>query len=254
MSGQGCRTFESLGTGDFDKLFSFVLQGHAHITRLDVAFDDHTGLLDINQLDDDSRAGNVVSRFRTRGGTWETDSKTLGKSVTFGSQKSDIYIRIYDKAAERHCEDGTHWIRVEMQLRRDRALSFIGLDGTFGERFSGVLVNYVRFVEPLEGDSNKWRWPMKDYWSDFLGDAVKISLYVKPGMEYNIDHLDSYVFHQAGNAIDAAVQIYGIRGFLDRLKERHTLPNPKYKQLIAKLFHLGKTFDELPDDEEVPFY
>ena len=44
MSGQGCRTFETLGTGDYEKLFRLVKSGHGNITRLDVAYDDHTGV------------------------------------------------------------------------------------------------------------------------------------------------------------------------------------------------------------------
>ncbi len=257
MSGQGCRTYESLGSGDFERLFDFVLSGHGNITRLDVAYDDHSGLLDISQLEQDAKAGNIVSRFRKYGAEWERDRSGDGVTVKVGSQKSDIYLRIYDKAVERHCHPGTHWIRVELQLRRDRARKFIELDGDYGERFSGVLANYVRFVEPLEEDTNKWRWPMKAYWADFLGDAVRISLYEKPGMEYNIDHLENYVFRQAGNAIDAALQIFGIRCFLDKLKDRHTIPNPKYKQLVDKLFHLGQQFEDVPADRRFaddPFF
>ncbi len=51
MSGQGCRTFESFGSGDYDGLFCYVLENpeELHITRLDVAFDDHTGILDMER-------------------------------------------------------------------------------------------------------------------------------------------------------------------------------------------------------------
>ena len=255
MSGQGCRTFESLGSGDFEKLFDFVRKGHGKLNRLDIAFDDHSGLLDINQLWQDAQAGNVVSRFRNKGGHWSDDTKYDGRALTVehGSMKSQIFVRIYDKAAERHCSPDVHWVRVEMQLRKDRANKFIELDGSIGERFTGVMSNYIRYVEPLEGDSNKWRWPLKDYWADFLGDAVGISLYEKPGMEYNVDHLENFVFKQAGNAIDTAIQISGIDVFLRKLAERHTLPNPKYRNLLDKLFRIGKIFEELPDDAECPF-
>ncbi|MBE6533202.1 MAG: hypothetical protein E7676_06910 [Ruminococcaceae bacterium] len=48
MSGQGCRTFETYGTGDFESLFKLVQREHGkpkieqdvRLTRLDVAFDD----------------------------------------------------------------------------------------------------------------------------------------------------------------------------------------------------------------------
>lgn len=232
MSGQGCRTFESLGSGDYEKLFRFVLSGHGNITRLDVAYDDHSGILPIETICADSMRKEFVSRFRYVKVEWSDDGKAEGRCVYHGSEKSEIRFRIYDKAAERHCEAGTHWVRVESQLRRDRALKFIGLPGTIGEKFAGVLANYLLYVEPSETDSNKWRWSIKDYWAQLLNGAADISLYVKPGMEYNIDHLDRYVFKQAGNAIDAAIQLYGFDGFVHKLKERHTLPNPKYRQLV----------------------
>ena len=51
MSGQGCRAFEEYGSGDFIGLFQLFQQDDRfNITRLDVAFDDHTGILNIFQL------------------------------------------------------------------------------------------------------------------------------------------------------------------------------------------------------------
>jgi len=43
ISGQGCRVFETYGNGDWKKLFSRFLSDGYNITRLDVAYDDHTG-------------------------------------------------------------------------------------------------------------------------------------------------------------------------------------------------------------------
>ena len=232
MSGQGCRAFESFGNGDYERLFNFVTSGHGNITRLDIAFDDHTGVLDIEQVAQDTKKLNFVSRFRKVGIDWSFDGMTEGMSIYHGSMSSDIFFRIYDKAAERHCASGTHWIRIEAQIRRDRAKRFIELDGSIGERFAGVLVNYLLYVEPSDTDSNKWRWSLTDYWSDLVQDASKISLYVKPGIDYNLDRAERYVFKQAGNAIDAMIQIYGAGTFMEKLNERHTLPNPKYKQLV----------------------
>ena len=56
MSGQGCRAFESFGTGNYEALFQEVLDNPSemNLTRLDVAFDDHGGLLDIGQAAEDT--------------------------------------------------------------------------------------------------------------------------------------------------------------------------------------------------------
>lgn len=146
MSGQGCRTFESVGTGEFDRLFDFVRKGHGNITRLDVAYDDHTGLLPLDDIVEDTLQGRFVSRSRF----WDVNISSVGKSLYHGSPKSDIRIRIYDKAAERHCAEGEHWVRVELQLRDQRALRFISLDGDIGFNFAGVVCNYLRYVIPEE--------------------------------------------------------------------------------------------------------
>ena len=50
MSGQGCRTFETLGTGDWESSFELIKRGQEkkrmNISRLDIAYDDHEGIID----------------------------------------------------------------------------------------------------------------------------------------------------------------------------------------------------------------
>lgn len=228
LSGQGCRTFETLGNGDYESIFEAVKYDELNITRLDIAFDDHTGVLDLPVICEDTRRQEYVSKSQY----WEVTESSKGATVYHGSPQSDIRIRIYDKAAERNCPEGEHWIRVELQLRDKRARKFIGLPYDLGGNFAGVLLNYLRYVEPME-DSNRWRWPMKPYWGDMLCGAAAISLYEKPGMDYNLDRCERYVYKYAGNAIDALIQIYGVDKFLEELQRRGTYPNPKYDQLIA---------------------
>lgn len=232
MSGQGCRAFESVSTlpGKWEDLFAEITGRKLNITRLDVAYDDHEGLLDINEIIQDTRSRSYVSRTDA----WQITESNKGQSLMFGSPQSDILIRIYDKAAERNCELGTHWVRCEMQLRRQRAISFTNLDLPLGESYCGVMVNYLRFVDPDPNDSNKWRWPIKDYWGEFLCSAKAISIYESPGLEYNLDRCQRYVIHQAGNAIDAYLQIVGVDRFLDELQKRPTRRNPKYDRLVKE--------------------
>ena len=53
-------------------------------------------------------------------------------------------------------------------------------------------------------------------------------------MEYNLDRCERYVIGQAGNAIEAYINIRGVEGFLDTLKHRATQRNPKYDRLVAE--------------------
>ena len=118
MSGQGCRTFESLSNVGWDSLFKFIRENTLKITRLDVAFDDHTGLLNIRQIVNDTQCGMYISKSDY----WETVLSSKGSTVQIGSPQSKVLIRIYDKAAERGYSSDVHWVRVEIQLRDDRAV------------------------------------------------------------------------------------------------------------------------------------
>jgi len=233
MSGQGCRAFETFGTGDYQKLFDCVYMGDCNITRIDIAYDDHIGILDIKQILNDCLEENYVSKLTASDVHISKRKDNKGITVTHGSEQSNTLIRIYDKAAERHCESGTHWIRCEMQLRDDRAYEFIRkFNNNIGELYCGVLVNYLRYITPNMADSNKSRWEMAEYWANLLCGAHKISIYQKPGIDYNIDRCEHYVYQQSGNAIDALIQIYGPEVFLEKLKQRATMPNPKYDHLV----------------------
>lgn len=229
MMGQGCRAFETYGNGNYELLFEEVIsnKGDMKITRLDIAFDDHTGILDINELCDDTRTGSYIARANE----WKVTEGSKGSSIEIGSMKSEAFIRIYDKAAERGMTDGTHWVRCEMQLRRDRALSFVNLAGDIGPKYSGVLLNYLRYIEPGEADTNRWRSTMRPYWQSLVNDAEAISIYQKPGIEYNLARLENTVIKMYGNAIDTYRKIVGEHQFNQNLKHRNTAANPRYEEL-----------------------
>lgn len=234
MSGQGCRAFETLSIladqppEKWSRLFSFIQQWTLKITRLDVAYDDHSGVFDIGRVSQDTQCGLFVSRSDY----WECITSSKGTSIQIGSPQSKVLVRIYDKAAERG-KLGEHWNRVELQLRDDRAGQFSRIPLPIGEAFAGVLLNYLRYVVP-DTDSNKWRWPMTDYWYELVADAERISVYTAPGMKYNEERCKRYVVDQAGNAIDACIQMYGIESFEKMIAERGIARNPKYDMLVKQ--------------------
>ena len=232
MSGQGCRTFEEHGTGDFVALFALISSSEAyHISRLDVAFDDHTGILDMEQLFNDSEDKLYVSKSRTLRLEKTYKDNLCAITVYHGSKTSDILIRIYDKAAERGGLD-QHWVRVEMQFRNDRAAQFIQESAPIGEVFAGVLLNYLRYVDEDPLDNNRWRWPMKSYWQELIGGAEKIKLFITPGIEYNIARLDHFAFDMAGPTLRCALDLYGVPFVVNRILDIDISDNMKYQKLI----------------------
>ena len=231
MTGQGCRTFETLSTVGWECLFQFIRGNGLNITRMDVAYDDHTGILDINSIAFDTMKQNYISKSNW----YKVEISSEGISSYVGSPKSKVRVRMYDKAAERK-KFGEHWVRCELQLRDERAIKFNELNLPIGQAFTGVLLNYLRYVEP-SSDTNKWRWPMKAYWRNLVEDAERISIYQAPGMEYNEEAIKHYVVNQAGNAVDACIRMYGIESFQEMIANRDIARNPHYDQVVQKHFH-----------------
>lgn len=232
FSGQGCRSFETYSSLDWLSLFQILMEplNEFKITRVDLAFDDHTGILDIGRLLDDTDH----HHYRSRSRWWEVRYGSTGTTIYHGSPQSNIRCRIYDKAAERGLLDGTHWIRVEIMLRDENASGalreYLKLR-ELGLVFGGILSNSLVYCEP-SGDSNKSRWPVADYWAQLLQGAAAVHIAARPGTEYNIWRLASYLRDQAGGAIYTWTQIYGLDGLEGLLKERTSPLNPKHKRLI----------------------
>lgn len=270
MSGKGCRNFETMGNGEWEKLFALVCNEpeNIHLTRLDVAYDDKpisfeewqqlqpearalhtgTGLLDLKiiqrSVDDEAYVSRIrclhteTSYRRVLNKETGTSERRVGRTVYAGSPQSNMLIRIYDKAIEQETYPADfHWVRLEMQLRNENALGFVYAlaNDNIGTVFSGVLANYLRFVEPDPKDSNRSRWRTVDWWQEILGDVGRISIWITPGNDYTTLRLENFVTHNCGNAIQAYIDMMGIERFLRKLKEnRPPQMAEKYKVLLAQ--------------------
>lgn len=234
MSGTGCRAFETYSSLSWFELFTWVLDpiNECNVTHIDLAFDDHTGILNMDQLLDDTDDHN----YRKKGNWWKVEYGSQGSTIYHGSPQSDIRCRIYDKAAERGFLDGSHWIRVELVLRNanaQNAISEILSRHSVGVVFSGVLRNYLCYLVP-SSDSNRSRWEIASYWLDLLGSIEPISLWHDPGLEYNIFNLQRYLVDQAGGAFITWAKIAGLDALEDLLKKRNKRLNPKHLLLISQ--------------------
>jgi hypothetical protein len=87
MSGSGCRAFETYSTIDWKELMDLLFYNadDYNVTRLDMAFDDHTGILDIDELRDDTDEHLYVSRSRT----WKVEYGSAGTTIYHGSPTSN---------------------------------------------------------------------------------------------------------------------------------------------------------------------
>jgi DNA relaxase NicK len=234
FSGQGCRAFDECFPTTWLELFKIISHYKWNITRLDVAYDDFVMILDIDNITKQIENQKYISVMDS----WKCIVSDKGKTAELGSPSSEIMFRIYDKARERNREDEGHWIRWEMQLRRERAQGFVKmlLEGhEIGALFSGILNKYVRFVHPSKTDSNKQRWKTQQWWSKFVNTTEQISLWKTCCTNYNLKKVENFVYKQCGNGINTLIEIVGKEQFYkDLIKNKPLKINEKYHSLIAE--------------------
>jgi phage replication initiation protein len=244
MTGKGCRAFESYGHGCYESLFKVILNpsNDINVTRLDIAFDDHDGLLDLKKLVTDTILQNYTAEYRKHKIIQGSD----GTSIEHGKRISPTMIRIYDKAAERGYDSDKHWVRIELQLKRERAKAFIERfmddDTSISRTFRGTVFNYLRYTVPSKTDTNKRRWKTAKYWQKFIDGAEKVTLWKKPGVEYNLSNLERFAINQAGGAIKTLIRINGLVPYLQSIFAKE-YQNPKYERLISQYGEAGNVDD-----------
>lgn len=254
LSGQGCRQVEESLNGDWLTLFKKVFDVEGTFTRCDIALDDKVGLLDIKKIQKKTERKEYVSRFNNWNITMscKNDSDKYGKSVYFGSEKSDIRLRFYDKAVEQG-KDG-HWVRTELQLRDERANIAIKLylsGKTIGEVVTGVLKNYIRFVDPST-DTNKRRWKTSKFWDKFIADAEILKL-TEGQKERTLDDVYTWINKSVGPSL--ALLVKASSGDLSIVHEIIIEGNkrlkPKHFALLAEEKERDKQRDLILSNVEV---
>ena len=264
LSGQGCREFENVPGNDWLKFLHDICDRDfkTNITRLDLAYDDHTGILDLNRIACDVRDRYYTSPSKKSQIIWSDDqvNDVKGLTVYIGSKSSDVMVRIYDKAAEREFGSELHWVRVELQLRHDRAQTAAGeiikthylvvkkadngdliteevyREPSVGRIAAGILRNYLIFRDPRTSDENKSRWPVASYWDKVLLDMERISLWISPGEPYNFSKTELHMIKQYGQALITIQEMNGSVGpLLDACRRTYPALSKKYANVIADI-------------------
>lgn len=233
MSGSGCRSWETYGSGDYDGIFSEIIENIAeksmNITRLDVAYDDFVGVLDLSYLMMAAQNGDYASRLQDI----EVIYSNKGCSVCHGNRReSNVFIRIYDKKKERNRDDLDYWVRCEMKLKDSCAKGFIQLEGDIRKNYFDVMNNYLRYVVHSK-DKNKCQLAMSPEWLRFIESWETVSIFDRPGTDYNILKLDSYVRDQLSGALTTYIDVVGVDKFLGNILEARQGKslNPRYSAI-----------------------
>ncbi|SOC37073.1 replication initiation factor domain-containing protein [Ureibacillus acetophenoni] len=243
MRGRGCREYESYNIWSWKELFGVMLGHGASFSRLDIAVDDFKGFFKLKGIIKKIKGSELVSKFNLSHihQSYETNTG-LGQGLTiyYGSSKSDIHIRMYDKLSERINnnynvpDDIDFWNRTEVQLRNERAQSVAEMlatneDGerTIGKTVCGILKHYLRFT--IKGkDKNRSRWKTARFWDKFLNGVDALSLSTIPIEPQTIEDKEMWFINQAAPTYALIYDAYG--GDVEKMAQIAEYGRLRYKR------------------------
>jgi len=194
-------------------------------TRIDICWDDTSGLLDLDVIGQAILARQYVSRWRKTGNSGSQESVNGygvvdGRTWYMGHGSSDSQLVFYDKRIEQlqkgHDVDVEHWVRAELRLRRERADAMSRLWVQVKDnaqqvmvKVAGILRGMVEFKDANSRDSNKQRQPIAPWWGRFLGYAEKGRLAVVKAEARTIEDVKQWVSLQMGPTLALLEQAMG---------------------------------------------
>lgn len=231
-----------------DTVLSDFVGMHGKFTRVDLATDDFEGVLDMDVMQSKILKKEFVCRARS-GSEIRALFGGAGHTLYFGSRESDTFLRMYDKAAEQAnlgvdvscCRS---WIRVEMELKNDRADVAAHYIDQHREDWSteaaGWLLSFLDFKDPGT-DSNVSRWITSPWWNLFVVHAQK-SRIASVQEERTVEDIRDWVGRQVIPSLFVLEATLGHKKFFQmvaegsaRLKEHHKKMIADYNKMLAAM-------------------
>lgn len=215
LTGSGCRQYEARHPLQRLLVYLFAMDKRINFTRVDLAIDDFSErIINFTRI----HQAAIERLFTSRWNKWDelnsrksSTGEFIGRTMYFGSQSSDIFCRIYDKALERKANGDKDinypdkWTRLEIIYRKERAKQLVQhlvkRELAVGVAVRGTLKQYIRFLKPSQ-DSNKARWPSADWWEQLLAGVEKLTLTIQKE-ERSIDDMTEWVDRQIAPTIAA---------------------------------------------------
>ena len=134
MTGRDLDAYRELG-GTSEALMEFVHYNHASCSRIDIAFDLYGYEIDPKRIYDDWKRGKLQTSARTLSPLTSAVRDGEGNiseasTLYIGSRSSDVMVRMYEKGKEQGTDED--WLRVEIEVKGDKAKSIIGDIVRFG--------------------------------------------------------------------------------------------------------------------------
>lgn len=202
-SGEGCAIIAALP--DFDGWATFMrdfMEYGFRPSRVDLAFDDREGCLDMAEMGRKLVASECTTRYRTVSPQTTYESgEIIRDAIYLGTMASDSSVCIYDKRLERIAagdSDPGHWVRVEIRYKGKQAESvaswIIGNGGLVGA--DGLLGAGIEFREP-SSEANKARWEISSFWQEFRRNSERVCRNVQKEVRTIDQHVQRFIRQHA---------------------------------------------------------
>jgi len=224
MSGNGCRTFETMskltfpGAKDkqgmesvaFPVLFQLLVSTEgANVSRIDIACDDHAGHLNMDDILSKFGSNEINSRMMKRSIVFSMNGKQRdGATVYLGAASSAFRVRIYDKALEQGTDE--HWVRVELVMRGENSKAFVEEmtnSENVGKLAAQVINDKFSFIE--QDDSNISRCTVCSWWTDFVDELEIVRLVAQKVIQHTVERVSNWVETQVGPSLAILFQTMG---------------------------------------------
>lgn len=195
FTGQGCTNLYNKNDKDIMSIFNKLYPFNIKVTRIDIAFDDFTGLLDFKVIEDKLKLSEYTSSKKSYNIVRSSNSnqENLGNTIYIGSARSTgskgiFYARLYDKLAQyvqknqelpEIAQKTGIWQRYEISYTKKKADSVyhsllfdINYKNNVDKLYKDTFRNIIEFLE-RSSDTNKSRWKVCDWWEDFLSYETK---------------------------------------------------------------------------------
>ena len=199
ISARGLGELARLCGGDICGVLRYMVDLGFKFGRVDLAFDDHEGLLDMDTIAASLLSGDVSTRWQRETFSRIRKIASRGDTINIGSRASDACLRIYDKAAQQGA-DG-HCVRCELELKHERAHAAVELLLSEGVgALLGVLRSYIEFKEPGGLDSCITRRRAASWWLRFLSWCEKCRLSL-PSSGRSLDKVAGWLSRQVAPSL-----------------------------------------------------
>jgi len=248
MSGNGCRTFETVSKLAFDGardkqgtksivfpvLFQLLASTEgANVSRIDIACDDRAGYLSMDDVLSKVQANEVNSRMTSRSTVISFDgSRRSGATAYIGAPSSVFRVRIYDKALEQGI-DG-HWVRVELVMRGKNSNAFVEQmtnSADVGKLAAQVINDKFCFID--RDDSNISRCTVCSWWTNFVEELEAVRLVARKVIQHSVEQIGSWVEAQVGPSLAILFRTMGWPYIFELAKDSGRRLSDKQKSLVT---------------------